>query len=125
MRKSSEPEFLKSVRQNIPPAFMSSVMTECISPCSHSPLLSPLSLRLCPCAGAGSQRGHGLRRGRAAGGDVLREAQHARQHSDRPLGARPVRNQELRRNQRGRAAVLPGGESRRDRRSRYHRGGEI
>ena len=85
------------------PALMGAVMTDGVNP--HF----SLSLRLS--AGAGSQCRHGVCRGRATGGDVLRKAQHARQHSDRPLGTRPVRNQELRRNQRGRAAVLPGGES--------------
>lgn len=66
-------------------------------------------LSLCS-AGPRSQRGDRVRGGRAAGGDVLRQAQHARQHSDRPLGTGPVRNQELRGDQGGRAAVLPGGE---------------
>lgn len=90
-------------RPQYSPALMGAVMTDGTNP--H------LSLSLCLSAGASSQCRHGVRRGRATGGDVLRKAQHARQHSDRPLGARPIRNQELRRNQRGCAAVLPGGES--------------
>lgn len=82
------------------PAILGPVMIECINP------------RLsCLPAGAGSQRRHRVRRGRTTSGDVLWKAQHAHQHSDRPLGTRPIRNQELRRNQRGCAAVLPGGES--------------
>lgn len=64
---------------------------------------------LCP-AGPRSQRGDRVRGGRAAGGNVLRQAQYAPQHSDWPLGTRPFRNQELREDQGGRAAVLPGGE---------------
>lgn len=66
---------------------------------------------LCISTGTSSQCRHRVCRGRATGGDVLWKAQHARQHSDRPLGTGPIRNQELRRNQRGCAAVLPGGES--------------
>lgn len=91
---------------------------------SESRLSEPLFLSFCwiyddqvdrcvPLLSAGSscQRGHRVCCGRATGGHVLWKTQHARQHSDWSLGARPFRNQKLRRNQRGRAAVLPGGES--------------
>lgn len=62
-------------------------------------------------AGTSSQCWHRVCCSRASGSHVLWETQHACQHSDRTLGARPIRNPELCRNQRGGAAVLPGGES--------------
>lgn len=93
-------------QQEHSPDFMCLVMIEYINPTLFS-----LSLSLCLCAGTGSQCRHRICRGRATGGDVLREAQHARQHSDWPLGTWPIQYQELRRHQRGCAAVLPGGES--------------
>lgn len=92
---------LNSVSQSTPSLHgLFTVMIECINRC----------FSLCLSTGTSSQRRHRICRGRATSGDVLWKAQHACQHSDRPLGTGPIRNQELCRNQRGCAAVLPGGE---------------
>lgn len=101
MRRVSGADSASRLSATILPAFIA-LMIDCIN------LSLPLSLP--SSAGFSSQCRNGVCCGRAAGGDVLREAQHARQHSDRPLGTGPLRNQDLRGNQRGCAAVLPRGE---------------
>lgn len=78
------------------------ILIKSLSLCLRSSLVSPLPP-------LGAYRCFYGSVGRAPGGHVLRQTQHAHQCAERQVGAGPLRHQELHRHQGGHPAVLPGG----------------